>query len=804
MLVLLVFSPHILDISPASRQIEKIQNAEANSKLSGAFIGNSSRPFLEEMLHARQSMSSQGASSNSHVTPGTPSCDKWSVVRTNFPLSQAIKQQAKFLPDGWCMVIVGGQEAPPYNISQMHPNVVYLDGAAQNMLSERYMLKLITDLPRDHIGRKNLGYLYAIEHGAKTVWDFSDGVVLNNTNKNGSSTFLLISTEMVDVLIPDTDETGLFNPYPFMGGPRSPCRPRGLPQSTVKASHSNSVTGYLHSIPLESIGVIQSLVNQAPDVDDICRHAMRMPFDFAQARRHLVIVPEGSMTPFNSQATFFYYQSLWMLLLPVSVSHRLSDIWRSFIVQRLSWELKNPQYLVLSPPVANRSWSSVSASYWSNGTHDLHNRSESLVSFLHQWTPSSRHLMNMIEDLWIALYERNFLERQDVALIHHWLRALAILGYEFPEVRQCQKSIWPPFDILIPIGPAHEEEFRNLFLRSLKLFWPKSQTNLVMVLDEEMKNREKIAHALSNWTAGLNSTKIAYNKPSRYYGRVGHDRQQLIMFWADNFTNADMVGFVDTDTLFVTVPDCEDLFEHEDKPVVIGVYGKPQTKYWSEAPSRTLLSLGKREAFRCMSYFPVIIKTKHLKEMREHMTNLHNATHFDAVFSTIIAKPYSQFNIMCNYLWWFHREEYAWHIVELEPGWHGVPPPGQVGSFEEAGITNEMLYPKPRVAIHPNHDIQGPQNQGHSLDFFLRQGYCTYLHTQTSQKSPIASPECADFDKKGYNPNLFIFELIDWQYHPKHREAFQRRQNRFRQSNLCHTFDRKVTNRWKKEIHIAL
>ncbi len=737
-------------------------------------------------------------SSKAQIIPGKPYCDKWSVVTTTFPLPDAIKQQVK-LQDGWCMVIVGGKkEVPPYNITRTHPNVVYLDGTAQNRMSERY--KLITYLPWDHIGRKNVGYLYAIEHGARTVWDINDGVVLNNyTNTHGLPTVPPILGKMVDVLIPNTEEAVLFNPYHIRVAPRSPCWTRELPQLNVKDSHSNSIRGYLDSLPVESIGIIHFLANQTPDVD-LCRLKMHMPFNFDQTRRDSVMVPKESITPFISQATLFQYQSLWMLLLPVSVTDRLSDIWRSFIAQRLVWELKNPQYFLLSAPLVNRSWNSNNTSYLNiNETAGRHNRSLILIRFLHKWKPSSRDLMSMIEELWIALHERNFIDLQDVALIRFWLQALAMMGYSFPEVRQCQESTWPPFDMLIPIGATHQDEFRSVFLRSLKLFWPKPLTNLVMMLDEDMENREEFAGTLLNWTAGLNNATIAYNKPSQYYGADGHDRQQLIMFWADNFTNADRVGFVDTDTLFVTVPDSDDLFEDGDKPVVNGVYGKPQGKAWSKMPNRTMFSLGKPEVLRCMAYFPVIIKTKHLKEMRDYMTALHNASHFDQVFSTIKAKRYSQFNIMCNYLWWFHRDEYAWHVMEREPGWQGVPPLGQVTSFKEAGITHKMLYPKPRVAIHMNHHA----TEGQNVDFFLRQGYCTYLHTQFSHQSVTLRPECRDLDKQGYNPNLFMFEFADWQYHTKHQEAFQRRQNRFRRSNSCHAFESKATNLWKKEIRLS-
>ncbi len=398
------------------------------------FGDNSTQRLPAEIL--RQSPAVQGASGDTKTIPVDPPCDKWSVVTATFPLSDGIKQQAN-LQGGWCMVIVGGKEAPPYNISQTHPNVVYLDGATQDMMSERY--NFITYLPWGHVGRKNVGYIYAIDHGARLVWDFDDGVVLD-INHHQSPTFPLISTKMVDVvLVPNTDETALFNPYPVMGAQHNPCWPRGLPPSAIKDPHSNPGTGYLDFIPLESIGVIQSLANQNPDVDDTCLSAMKLPFHFDRTRRNMVMVPRDSITPFNSQATLFYYQSLWMLALPISVTDRLSDIWRSFIAQRLAWELRNPQYVLLSPPMVNRALSSNRNSDSNNQT-DLHKRSGILINFLRAWKPSSRDLKSMIEELSIALYERNFIERQDNVLIRHWLQALVTVGYSFPEVSECQES----------------------------------------------------------------------------------------------------------------------------------------------------------------------------------------------------------------------------------------------------------------------------------------------------------------------------------------------------------------------------
>lgn len=41
------------------------------------------------------------------------------------------------------------------------------------------------------------------------------------------------------------------------------------------------------------------------------------------------------MTPFNSQNTLFAAGALWGLLLPVTVTQRVCDIWRGYWVQVL-------------------------------------------------------------------------------------------------------------------------------------------------------------------------------------------------------------------------------------------------------------------------------------------------------------------------------------------------------------------------------------------------------------------------------------------------------------------------------------
>ena len=82
------------------------------------------------------------------------------------------------------------------------------------------------------------------------------------------------------------------------------------------------------------------------------------------------------------------------------------------------------------------------------------------------------------------------------------------------------------------------------FLRSFLLFWPLriSNTSLNILIDQEEINSPHLSN-LKNFVENKVSprlpggVKFSINVPSPFYRR-GADRQQLLMFWADNFTNS--------------------------------------------------------------------------------------------------------------------------------------------------------------------------------------------------------------------------------------------------------------------------
>jgi hypothetical protein len=119
-------------------------------------------------------------------------CNHWAVVTTIFEPSEAVIKQAHV--KNWCMVVVGDKKGPgeTYNIDgssgftnhaddnhadgkqnpKDRPNFIFLTPKDQEELSHH--LPIVSLLPWNHFGRKNVGYLYAILHGAQVVWDFDD------------------------------------------------------------------------------------------------------------------------------------------------------------------------------------------------------------------------------------------------------------------------------------------------------------------------------------------------------------------------------------------------------------------------------------------------------------------------------------------------------------------------------------------------------------------------------------------------------------------------------------------------------
>lgn len=371
--------------------------------------------------------------SSSLTLPG-PACPQWAVVTTIFEVSPAITKLLH--PEGkWCVVIVGDNKTPdPYVLPKDSTDlsrVVFLGVEDQRRMEQE--IPFLNQLPWNHFGRKNVGYLYAILKGAEYIWDFDDdntilGKNLPTPQDSGEAN--------MEVMVVPNHNFPVLNPYPIFGAPHSPSWPRGQPLEYIKeaASYNNDLVA--QNLAIGSVGVIQSLANHDPDVDAVYRLSQPIPFNFTvdtgNSVRYLAI-PKGVRAPFNAQASMWSKSCFWGLILPVTVHGRVSDIWRSYYTQRLMDEVGKT--LLFSQPlvIQERNPHNYLADF--SAESQLYLQSKGLVHFLNQWKPKSRKsFLAVAKELAIEFYERDFWGLDDVKLIHLWLDTLSAVGYRPPNL----------------------------------------------------------------------------------------------------------------------------------------------------------------------------------------------------------------------------------------------------------------------------------------------------------------------------------------------------------------------------------
>jgi len=146
----------------------------------------------------------------------------------------------------------------------------------------------------------------------------------------------------------------------------------------------------------------------------------------------LVSLREGTMMPYNAQATLHAYEALWGLLLPCTVHGRVTDIWRAYFTQRLLWDIGFR--IAFSTPWVTQYRNAHNYLADFNSELPLYQQAGALVQSLEAWKPTSDNLPGRLEELYIYMYEMAIVGLDDVKLAQAWLQDLARLGYRFPPI----------------------------------------------------------------------------------------------------------------------------------------------------------------------------------------------------------------------------------------------------------------------------------------------------------------------------------------------------------------------------------
>jgi STELLO glycosyltransferases len=395
------------------------------STVNGAWVNNSfSTGSSGEIFSAKSKVRAFNVSllASKQLTQGSPdqrrsSCQNWAVITSIFPPTDLVRQLSS-LPE-WCTVVVGDKKSPPgYNA-----DVDYLSPQAQETLN----FSITPFLAWNHFGRKNIGFAYAVLHGAQFVYDTDD----DNPLKSVDALSKLDSKTVTSIEFHCSHR--VCNPYPYflprftnVGAPILTW-PRGFPLEFVNAARVGR-----RNVTRIDAAIVQSLADHDPDVDAVYRLTRRLPFFFSGSRSSAA-VPSENYAPFNAQATLFTRDALWALLLPVTVHGRVSDIWRSFIIQRLFRD--TGLRVAFAPPWVSQIRNAHNYLGDFQSENDLYLKSSEFIRVLDAWSSNSEALADRIQEVYIFLYEHGLLEVTDVLLAHAWVSDLISLGYLFPSVK---------------------------------------------------------------------------------------------------------------------------------------------------------------------------------------------------------------------------------------------------------------------------------------------------------------------------------------------------------------------------------
>lgn len=243
---------------------------------------------------------------------------KTSLVITSISQpNRILKEFAKgCLKNQWDYILIGDAASPAD---------FKLNGCQYYGLNEQkaFDFKLAKSIPTKHYARKNLGYLQSIKNGSTIIVESDD-------DNLPLESFWIKRHQSVNCRA--IENTGWTNVYKYFS--KKHIWPRGFPLEELQANLPRIAD---KSIRLKNCPIQQGLANGDPDVDAVYRLTINNLITFNSVKKHIAI-GKNTWCPFNSQNTTWFKEAFHLLYLPSFCSFRMTDIWRSFIAQRICWE----------------------------------------------------------------------------------------------------------------------------------------------------------------------------------------------------------------------------------------------------------------------------------------------------------------------------------------------------------------------------------------------------------------------------------------------------------------------------------
>lgn len=225
-------------------------------------------------------------------------------------LTTLMKDTFRIAQENDCQVIVVGDRKSG-NLES--PGVRCISAEEQIKLQ----WSILEQLPWNSYGRKNIGYLEALSSGANWIIETDDD------NLPTDEFFNLSSATNVDVRL--ASDMSWLNIYKYFGN--DVVWPRGFPLKRIIEQKRETLP--VIKTHIDAIGVFQALADNDPDVDAIFRLTQAFPQKISPGLP--VLLSDGTVCPFNAQATWWNAKYAVLMYFPTTISWRAADIWRSYI-----------------------------------------------------------------------------------------------------------------------------------------------------------------------------------------------------------------------------------------------------------------------------------------------------------------------------------------------------------------------------------------------------------------------------------------------------------------------------------------
>ena len=230
--------------------------------------------------------------------------------------------------------------------------------------------------------------------------------------------------------------------------------------------------------------------------------------------------------------------------------------------------------------------------------------------------------------------------------------------------------------------PSTKKMVSRLFcslLRSAVLFWSTRYGAINLILDESAKNDPYFPQQEEK-LGDLFSYKIVYEKnpqniprfmyaTTHVFSNMGYMQQLYSSFLMDLYTNASIIAWVDTDTMFTTVVTDRKIMNDDGRLIVKGMNNFNKSEHhWIDAwDDHTWATIGHPMVADFMIYFPIFIFASTIKNCREYIMLRYQRDSFEDAFvdATIqgprTSNPCPVCTIM-SYAFYFEYNLYDWHI----------------------------------------------------------------------------------------------------------------------------------------------